>query len=75
MEISEPGGPPTSERTYDFDFIIGPWDVLLRDILVSPTFTNKYLRENELRLVKALWDSQIFTIALYLLYFLIFTSQ
>lgn len=55
MEISEPGGPPTSERTYDFDFIIGPWDVLLLwDILVSPTFTNKYPRENELRLVKAL---------------------
>ena len=52
MEISEPGGPPMLERTYDF--VIGPWDVLLPwGILVSPTFTNKYLRKNEPRLVKA----------------------
>lgn len=52
MEISEPGGPPTPERTYDFAFIIGPWDILLLwGILVNPTFTNKYIRENELRLV------------------------
>lgn len=54
MEISEPGGPPTPERTYDFAFIVGPWDVLLPwGILVSSTFTNKYLRKNEPRLVKA----------------------
>lgn len=40
-------------------------------LLVNRTFTNKYDRENELRLViKVLWDSQIFTVALYLLYFL-----
>lgn len=37
MKISEPGGPPTPERAYDFAFIIGPWDVLLWGILVNRT--------------------------------------
>lgn len=76
MEISEPGGPPTPERTYDFAFIIGPWDVLLWGILVNRTFTNKYIRENELRLVNKgfVRFSNIYSCPVFVIFF-IFTSQ
>lgn len=86
MEITKPGGPWgrngsfAKERACGLALIVGPkdalrlWRALARGTLVSPTFTNKYLRENGLRTTEDFVRFSNFSYVPVFVIFLIFTS-